>query len=110
MKLLLCSDFSDIGYKYVKKFFNKTNGLNCLFIGYAQEDEDELSSGGAERFKQMGINLFSLVKNFDFENSKIDIVFVRGGNTTRLIHYLRKYDQYHKIKELIENGIVMKNW
>ena len=36
MKLLLCSDFSDVGYRWVKKFFSKTQGLKVLFVGYAK--------------------------------------------------------------------------
>ena len=106
MRLLLCSDFSGIGYKYITKFFKSTKGLNCLFIGYAQEDEDELQSYGAIRLKEYGINVISLSKNYDF-NDKIDIIFVRGGNTTRLIHYLRKYSQYEKIKNLVEKQNVL---
>ena len=106
MKLLLCSDFSGVGYKYVKKFFSNTKGLRCLFIGYAQEDEEELESGGALRLKNMGINVVSLTKNYEF-NEKIDIIFVRGGNTTRLLHYLREYNQFDKIKALVETNDIL---
>lgn len=102
MKLLLCSDFSGVGFRFLKKFFKETKGLNCLFVGYANDDEDdELESGAATRFKLMGMNVFSLTENYDFSD-KIDIVFVRGGNTTRLIHLLRQYGQYNKIKDLVE--------
>lgn len=103
MKLLLCSDFSGVGYKYIKKFFKNTKGLKCLFVGYAQEDLEELESGSAVQLKEMGIEVVSLNKRYDFKE-KIDIVFVRGGNTTRLIHYLRKYKQYDKLKSLVENN------
>ena len=106
MKLLLCSDFSGVGYKYLKKFYTSFKGLNCLFVGYAQEDEDELNSGAARRLFDMGINVFSLTKDFDF-CKKIDIIFVRGGNTTRLIHYLREYNQYNKIKNIVETQDVL---
>lgn len=101
MKLLLCSDFSGVGYKFLNKFFDQTKGLNCLFVGYAQDDPYELISGTAIKFKELGINVFSLVEGYRFEH-KIDIVFVRGGNTTRLIHYLRKFNQFEKVKELVE--------
>ena len=37
MKLLLCSDFSDVGYRWIKKFFKNTKGLSVLFVGYAKE-------------------------------------------------------------------------
>ena len=106
MKLLLCSDFSGVGYKYLNKFFDNTKGLNCLFVGYAQDDPYELMSGTAMKFKEMGINVFSLVEGYQFDRD-IDIVFVRGGNTTRLIHYLRKFNQFEKVKELVEKqGVV----
>lgn len=106
MKLLLSSDFSGIGYKYVKKFFKNTKGLNCLFVGYAQEDDEELESAGAKRFQDMGINVILLTENYDFSD-RIDIVFVRGGNTTRLVHFLRKFNQYDKIKDLVEKQNVL---
>jgi len=106
MKLLLCSDFSGVGYRYVKRFFKKTKGLSCLFVGYAQEDSDELESYGAVKFKEMGINVISLTKDYDFSD-KIDIIFVRGGNTTRLIHYLREYNQFEKIKSMIEKQDIL---
>ena len=102
MKLLLCSDFSGVGYKFLNRFFSKTEGLNCLFVGYAQDDEFELESMGAKRFKSAGINVISLREGYEFKD-KIDIIFVRGGNTTRLIHYLKKYNQFEKIKELVQN-------
>ena len=54
MKLLLCSDFSGVGYKFLDKFFDKTEGLKCLFVGYAQDDPYEYMSGTAQKFKDMG--------------------------------------------------------
>ena len=101
MKLLLCSDFSGVGFRFLNKFFKNTKGLNCLFVGYANEDEFELESRSAIKFKEMGMNVFSLGKDYDFSD-KIDVVFVRGGNTTRLIHMLRQYGQFDKIKDLVE--------
>ena len=44
MKLLLCSDFSGVGFRFLDKFFPETQGLNCLFVGYANDDEFELES------------------------------------------------------------------
>ena len=106
MRLLLCSDFSGVGYKYIKKIQKQTQGLNCLFVGYATDDEEELESGSAKMLKSFGMNVFSLTKKYDFKD-KIDVIFVRGGNTTRLIHYLRKYNQYNKIKDLVQNENVL---
>lgn len=106
MKLLLCSDFSGVGYKYVKKFFKQTKGLNALFVGYAQDDEFPLESSAAVRLKKMGVSITILGENYDFSD-KIDIIFVRGGNTTRLIHYLRKYGQFEKLKSFVETSNVL---
>lgn len=105
MKSLLCSDFSSVGYKWLEKFFNSFEGLNCLFVGYAQEDEFPLESSAAKVFLSRKINVINLEKDYDFKDN-IDIIFVRGGNTTRLIHYLREYGQYEKIKELAESGVL----
>lgn len=105
MKLLLCSDFSDVGYRWTKKFFKDTKGLNVLFVGYAKEDDsqDDTQSGSYERFVEMGMTVDVLDKNYKFDKD-IDIIFVRGGNTTKLIHYLKKYDQFDKIKTVAEKG------
>ena len=103
MKLLLCSDFSGVGFRFLKKFYDKTEDLNCLFINYASDEDSNLAlqSSSATKFLEMGMNIYLLEKDFDF-NKKIDIIFVRGGNTTRLIHYLREYNQYEKVKNLVE--------
>lgn len=105
MKLLLCSDFSSVGYKWLDKFFNNPKGLNCLYVGYAQEDEFPYESSAAKVFEKLGINVTMLEEGYKFED-KIDMIFVRGGNTTRLIHYLRKYSQYEKIKKMAESGVL----
>lgn len=101
MKLLLCSDYSGVGYKFLNKFFDKTEGLTCLFVGYAQDDPYELQSGTAVKFREMGVKVISLQEGYRFED-EIDIVFVRGGNTTRLVHHLLKFNQFEKVKELVE--------
>lgn len=101
MKLLLCSDYSGVGYKFLNKFFDKTEGLTCLFVGYAQDDPFELQSGTALKFKEMGVRVISLQEGYKF-NDDINIVFVRGGNTTRLVHFLRKFNQFEKVRELVE--------
>ena len=104
MRLLLCSDFSGVGYKYLNRFYDSGEGLNVLFVGYACECDDEMYiSGAKDRFVDFGCNIIDLVPDYDFKE-KIDIVFVRGGNTTKLIHYLKKYNQFEKVKELALGG------
>ena len=103
MKLLLCSDFSDVGYKFLDKFFDDVSGKCCLFVGYASDDPDEENSGSAIKLKNMGIKVDFLSENYKFDKH-IDMIFVRGGNTTRLLHYLRKFNQFNKIEELVKAG------
>ena len=105
MRLLLCSDFSGVGYRYLKNFGEDLNGKTCLFIGYAQEDEFEEESSAALALKGLGLNVEFIKKGYKFDK-KIDVIFARGGNTTRLLHYLHEYNQYQKIKELIEQGVI----
>lgn len=104
MRLLLCSDFSGVGYRYLKKFYKSGTGLNVLFVGYACLDDVEMyTSGAKDRFTDFGCTVIDLVPGYKF-NDRIDIVFVRGGNTTKLIHYLKKYGQFDAVKSLAENG------
>ena len=105
MRLLLCSDFSNVGYKYLSRFGKNLKNKNCLFVGYAQEDKYELDSSAAKKLKQCGLNLISLDKNYDFHD-KIDMIFVRGGNTTMLIDKLREYKQFEKIKQMARSGVI----
>lgn len=104
MKLLLCSDFSGVGYKYLKNFYRTGKGLTALFVGYACEDDAEMyTSGAKDRLSDFGCKIIDLTKNYKFKD-KIDIVFVRGGNVTKLIHYLKKYNQFEAVKSLAEGG------
>lgn len=106
MRLLLCSDYAGVGYKFLNKFFDKTEGLTCLFVGYAQEDEFEAESRAVLSFKSMGMKVIILKEGYDFQD-KIDLIFVRGGNTTRLIHHLHKFNQFEKIRKLVEEDSVL---
>lgn len=105
MRLLLCSDFSGVGYRYLNRFGEDLKNKTCLFVGYAEDDEFEEESSSATILKDMGMNMEFLKEGFDF-NKQIDVVFVRGGNTTRLIHFLRKFNQYEKLKELIFKDVI----
>ena len=105
MRLLLCSDFSGVGYRYLNRFKEDLKGKTCLYIGYAQDDEFEEESSAAVVLKSMGMNVKFLKEGYDF-NEKIDLIFARGGNTTRLVHFLRKFGQYEKIKQLVEQDTI----
>ena len=107
MKLVLCSDFSGVGYRYLNRFNKPSDGQICLFVGYACEEDSEMyESSAKERLSDFGYEIKDLVQNFDF-NQKIDAVFVRGGNTTKLIVYLKKYNQYESLKSLVEEKNIL---
>ncbi|MBQ8425428.1 MAG: Type 1 glutamine amidotransferase-like domain-containing protein [Clostridia bacterium] len=108
MKLLLCSDFKNIGYMYVKRFLDLSKNNICLFINYASDDFDGVTpceGSSKDRLESLGFTVIELMENFDF-NTKIDAIFVRGGNATKLIHMLRKFNQYDKIMNLCKNNVL----
>lgn len=108
MKLLLCSDFFNIGKLYLDRFFDLKKKHTCLFVGYAHEDDETMfESGTVALLEGMNFEVENLTFGFDKDShKKFDMVFVRGGNTTKLIHYLKKYDQFEYVKSLAEGGAV----
>lgn len=103
MKLLLTSDFKVVGKNYLDRFFDNLKGKTCLFVGYAcEEDAEMLDSPAKDIFKDLGCRVVDLLPDYDFSD-KVDIIYVRGGNTTKLIHYLRQFGQYERIADLVEN-------
>lgn len=111
MRFLLCSDFSNVGYKYLDKFFNLNQKHSCLFVGYAHEDDLSMNESFAvQRLSDANFKVEFLTENFDAKKT-FDLVFVRGGNTTKLIHYLRKYNQFEYLKTLVEkhNAVYVGN-
>ena len=108
MKLLLCSDFKNIGYKYLDKFFDLNKTHTCLFIDYANEDyagDADYTSSSMERIRSLNFNIIALNKDYKFDK-QIDMIFVRGGNTTKLVHLLRKFNQYDTIKDMAKRGVL----
>lgn len=105
MKLFLCSNFKYLAQKFFPKFFDMSKKHNCLFVGYADEDKDFYSQSNVEFLQELGFNVFCLDENYKFED-KIDLIYAKGGNTTQLLHYLRKFNQFEKVKKLVENGAV----
>ncbi len=104
MKLLLCSDFAGVGYRYLSRFKINFNDNACLFVGYATENDEEMyDSPAKEILKNFGFKLIDLTPNYNFKD-KIDAIFVCGGNVTKLIDYLKRYNQFDKIKNLAANG------
>ncbi|MBQ8451203.1 MAG: Type 1 glutamine amidotransferase-like domain-containing protein [Clostridia bacterium] len=110
MKLLLCSDFKVVGSKFLYKFFNLNEQHTCLFVDYASEDYDvqneiEYTSSAKEKLLELGFKIIQLNPDYNFQD-KVDMIYVRGGNATKLIHLLRKYNQFKQIKTLTESGVL----
>lgn len=107
MKLLLCSDFKNFGTQHISKFFETTHEKTCLFVPYACENDEEMYENHAqEKFDELGIKTVNLTEDYDFSD-KIDMIYVRGGNATKLIHLLKKNNQFNKIKNLVEKQDVL---
>lgn len=105
MRLFLCSNFKFLAAKFLPKFFDMSQKHNCLLVGYADEFGDFYSESNTLFLENLGFNVFHLDENYDFSD-KLDMIFVKGGNTSQLIHYLKKYNQFEKIKELVKNGVL----
>lgn len=105
MKLFLCSNFKFLAKKFLPKFFDLSKKHNALLIGYADEYGDFYSESSTKFLEELNFNVFHLTEKYEF-NDKIDMVFVKGGNTTQLVYLLRKYNQFDKVKRLVEDGAV----
>lgn len=106
MRLFLCSNFKMLARKFLPKFFDMSKRHNCLLIGYADEDKDFYSESNTVFLEELGFNVYHLDENYKF-NDKLDMIYAKGGNVTQLLHYLRKYKQFDKIKELVLNENVL---
>ena len=105
MKLLLCSNFKFLGPKFLPEFFDLGLKRNCLFVPYADEDKDFVSESTVEFLESLNFNVFHLNQDYKFDKD-IDVIYVKGGNVTQLLHYLRMYGQFEKIKEMVESGVL----
>ena len=105
MKLFLCSNFKYLAAKFLPRFFDLSKKHNCLLIGYADDWGDFYSESNTLLLESLNFNVFHLDENYKFED-KIDMIFVKGGNTTQLIDYLKQYNQFEKIKEMVNGGVV----
>lgn len=108
MRLLLCSDFKFVGEKYIQRFFKKNQKIFCLFVNYANEDDSPIE-------ESFSYNTFmSLPYDIEYETltptTKLkknpDLVYVRGGNTAKLLYDLKRFNQFEMIKNIVESGAV----
>ena len=104
LNLLLYSDFycmptSDV-FKSLKGF---SRPLTCLFCNYADEQKSNYYKRTIKQLKKIFDNIIELQPNYKFNNA-IDAIFINGGNNFELIYKLKKYNQFNKLKKIIENG------
>jgi len=104
VKILLYSSFDIMPISDVKKACDKTL-KTCLFCSYADENSVNYIAKTKAHLMKMFENVVDLTPDFDFKQ-KLDCIFVNGGNAFDLIYKLKKYNQFDKIKTMVENGTV----
>ena len=105
MKLFLCSNFKYLAPKFLPSFFDLNKRHSCLFVPYADEEKDFVSDSTVEFLNGLNLDVVHLNEDYKFDKH-IDMIYVKGGNTTQLLHYLRRFNQFEKIKELVKNGVL----
>lgn len=105
MRLFLCSNFKCLAKKFLPRFFDLSKKHNCLLVGYADDNGDFYSETNTVFLESLGFNVFHLDENYKFSD-KLDMIFVKGGNTTQLVHLLRKYNQFEEIKKLVFDDVL----
>lgn len=103
MKLLLYSDYYNMPNKDVMNM--KINTQNCLFCTYADEEAVAYNQMAKSHLSEIFSNIIDLTPDYDFKD-KIDCIFMNGGNVFELIYKLKKYKQFDKIKNMVENNIL----
>lgn len=105
MKLFLCSNFKYLAKKFLPEFFDLSKKHTALLVGYADEEGDFYSESNAWFLRDLNFDVIHLDENYKF-NDNIDMIYVKGGNTTQLVYLLRKFNQYEEIVKLVKSGSV----
>ena len=90
---------------FLPRFFDLSKKHNCLFVPYADDEKDFVCQSTVEFLENLNFNVFHLNENYKFDQ-KIDIIYVKGGNATQLLHYLKMYNQFDRIKDMVKSGVV----
>ena len=112
MRLFLYSDFCGINNdtEILKKNFDfDIASARVLFVPYADKTYTTYKNRIKEKLYSLGIskgNITEITKKTELFRFDFKLVVVSGGNSLRLIHYLKKYNQYDFIKELVNKDIV----
>ena len=112
MRLFLYSDFCGINNdtEILKKNFDfDIASARVLFVPYADKTYTTYKNRIKEKLYSLGIskgNITEITKKTELFRFDFKLIVVSGGNSLRLIHYLKKYNQYDFIKELVNKDIV----
>ena len=105
MNLLLYSDFSNTPKNELINYFGNLENKTCLFCSYADEDAHSYIKREKNALSKVFENIIDLTPNYQFKD-KIDCIFVSGGFNFELSYKLKKYNQFNKIKNLVEKGVL----
>lgn len=112
MRLFLYSDFCGIktDAEILKQNFDfDLATARVLFVPYADKTYTTYKNRIKEKLYSLGFskgNITEVTKKTELFRFDFKLIFVSGGNSLRLIHYLKKYKQYDFLKELINKNIV----
>ncbi len=106
MQLLLYSDYFCLpNDQILKALKNKKRPLTCLFCSYAEEGKSSYYKRTTKHLKEVFDNIIELYPGYKFNNN-LDAIFVNGGSNFELVYKLKKYNQFNKIKELVDSGVL----
>lgn len=82
-------------------------GSRVVFVPHAVHDRRAYAAKAQERFRDMGLSLFSIhdVSNMPRAVEKADAMFVGGGNTFRLLKALHDHDLLDPIRQRVAAGV-----
>lgn len=104
MKILLYSSYSAMPNTEILKMFD-TPPTTCLFCTYADENAPVYVEKILANLKKVFTKIIPLTPDSDF-HQPFDCIFMAGGNIFELIYKLKKYNQFDKIKKLVEKGVL----
>jgi dipeptidase E len=83
------------------------SGNRVVFVPYAVHDRRAYAAKAQERFRDMGLSLFSIhdVSNMPRAVEEADAIFVGGGNTFRLLKGLHDNDLLDPIRQRVAAGV-----
>ena len=102
MKIMLYSSYSTMPNSDVLKMFDHPP-KTCLFCAYADENAPSYVNRAKQHLSQVFDTIVDLTPKTNL-NQKFDCIFVNGGVAFELIYKLKKYNQFDKIKKMVEDG------